>query len=293
MKSIRTRLQAEEILIGDGAMGTQLYERGLPLGDCPESYNLSHPEILVEIATDFYVAGADIVQTNTFGGTPLKLAMYKLEKKVEEINRNAVSAVREAVGSNAYVSGSCGPTGKLLKPYGDTEAECVYDSFLTQIGVLIAAGVDQICIETMMDIEEAVLAIRAARALSRIVPVMATMTFNQTPRGYFTSMGNDVKTSAHRLEEAGADLIGSNCGNGIDQMVEIAAEFKRFSQLPILIQPNAGLPVTIDGEVRYEETPAQMAARIPALLAAGVSIIGGCCGTTPAHIKAFRAVVAG
>jgi 5-methyltetrahydrofolate--homocysteine methyltransferase len=289
MIDIRERLRGGEILVGDGAMGTQLYARGLKQGESPESYNLSHPEYLEEIAAAYFNAGADVVQTNTFGATPYKLAMYDLADQTETINRAAVNAVRKAVGSSAYVSGSCGPTGAMLKPYGDIEPEQVYDSYRIQMEALVDAGVDHLCIETMIDLAEAKLALQAARELSASLPVMVTMTFNQSPRGYFTIMGNDIKTVVAELTAGGADLLGSNCGNGIDQMIEIATEFQKHTDLPLLIQANAGLPEIVDGRTVYLETPEFMAARVPALIRAGVGIVGGCCGTTPEHIKAFCA----
>ncbi len=285
------RLQSGEILVGDGAMGTMLFARGLKPGDCPESINLTHPEILTEIATAYLQAGADIIQTNTFGGSPLKLAAYGLDNRAREINRRAVESVREAAGREALVSGSCGPTGKILKPYGDTEPDEILAAFQLQTSALIEAGVDIICVETMTALEEAVLAVTAARQCSAEIPILATMTFDATPRGFFTIMGVTIQQAAEALADARADVIGSNCGNGIDRMVEIAAEFRKQSKLPLMIQSNAGLPVLMDGEVTYPETPEFMAARVPQLIAGGVSIIGGCCGTTPDHIRAIAETV--
>lgn len=291
MIDIRDRLSKGEILIADGAMGTQLYQRGLKMGQAPEAYNLLHPDYLIEIATEYYRAGADIIQTNTFGATPYRLAMYNLDDQVKEINCAAVDAVRQAVGDHAYIAGSCGPTGATLMPYGDIAPEQVYESFLIQMQALCDAGVSHLCIETMIDLEEAKLALRAARAISASLPVMVTMTFNKTPRGYFTIMGNKVETVATELAAGGADLLGSNCGNGVDQMIEIATEFQNYTDLPLLIQANAGLPEIVNGETVYLESPEFMAAKIPMLIENGVSIVGGCCGTTPAHIKAFRLAV--
>jgi 5-methyltetrahydrofolate--homocysteine methyltransferase len=284
------RLGRGELLVADGAMGTLLFARGLRQGDCPEAWNLESPGALEEIARSYLDAGADLVQTNTFGGSPLKLAQYGLESKVQEVNRAAVRAVRAAVGDRALVSGSCGPSGKLLLPHGDTEPERVYESFESQMEALIDGGVDLICVETMTDLTEATLAVRAAKAVSAQVPVVATMTFDPTPRGYYTIMGITIESAARGLAEAGADVVGSNCGNGIEKMVEIARELRRHSDLPLIIQSNAGLPELVDGELIYQEAPDFMAEKARELLAAGVSIIGGCCGTTPEHIRAFREV---
>ena len=288
MKPILERIKQGEILIADGAMGSLLMARAKDLikGKCPEFINLSRPDILEEIAALYLEAGADIVQTNTFGGSPFKLSDYGLDGQMEEINRAAVAAVKKIVAGKAYVSASCGPSGKMLKPYGPIAPEAMFDNFSRQLKVLIDAGADIICVETMTDIQEAVLAVKAAKDVSAAIPVMATMTFNKNPRGFFTIMGNNIETAARELAAAGADIIGSNCGNGIVNMIEIAKEFKKFSQLPLIIQSNAGLPEIKGDLVVYPETPEFMAEKSKELAAAGVSIIGGCCGTTPEHIRA-------
>ncbi len=291
MNSIIERLTDGAVLIADGAMGTMLFARGLKQGECPESLNLSRPEVLEEIAALYCEAGADIVQTNTFGGSPLKLAMYDLDDKTEKINANAVAAVRNAVGNKALVSASCGPCGKILKPYGDMDPEKIYETFIRQIEALAKAGADIICVETMTDLNEASLAIKAAKETAPDIPVMATMTFDPTPRGFYTIMGVTVEQAAVGLAAAGADIIGSNCGNGIENMIKIAKEYRRHSDLPLLIQSNAGLPFTRDGKLEYLETPEFMAEKTLKLIDAGVSIIGGCCGTTPEHIRAIRKTV--
>jgi len=293
MEAILNRIKQGEILIGDGAMGSLLMARAKDLikGKCPEFINLSRTDILEEIARLYLEAGADIVQTNTFGGSPLKLSAYNLQDQTEEINRVAVQAVRKAVDGKAYVSASCGPCGKMLKPYGTVEPEEMYQSFLRQLKVIIEAGADIICVETMTDIKEALLAIKAAKNISPTIPLMATMTFDKTPRGFYTMMGVNIEKAAHELEAAGADIIGSNCGNGIEKMIEVAKEFKKFTSLPLIIQANAGLPTVKDDVVVYPETPEFMAEKSKELAAAGVSIIGGCCGTTPEHIRAIGQAV--
>ena len=291
MKNVLDRIGAGEILVADGAMGTMLHERGIDISRCVEAVNLSHPEILEEIARLYLEAGAEIIQTNTFGASPLKLSMYSLESKTEEMIQKAVSAVRTAIDGKAYISGSCGPSGKMLKPYGDVEPVIMFGSFKRQMTALIESGVDIICIETMTDIAEATLAVRAAREISSSIPIMATMTFDATPRGFFTIMGTDIKKAAAELEKAGANIIGSNCGNGIENMVGIAREFKKHTILPLIIQSNAGLPVLKEGKLFYPETPEFMAEKAMELISLGISIIGGCCGTTPAHIAAIRKLI--
>jgi 5-methyltetrahydrofolate--homocysteine methyltransferase len=285
------RLRAGEVLCGDGGWGTLLMERGLEPGESPESVNLEEPESLAEIARLYVDAGADLITTNTFGGSSLKLAAYSLDDQTEEINRAAVEAVKHVVNGTAYVSASIGPTGKLLKPFGDTEPERMADSFARQIGAVIEAGPDLVCVETMIDLTEALLAVSAARSISAEIPIIATMTFDKTPRGFFTTMGVSIEQACEVLAEAGADVLGSNCGNGIDTLVEIAAEFMEHSKLPVCIQPNAGVPENVGGEIVFPETPEFMAERVPRLIDLGVAIIGGCCGTGPDHIRALRAAI--
>ncbi len=285
------RLGAGETLCGDGAWGTQLMARGLAPGDCPESMNLTKPEVLVEVAGLYLDAGADLVTTNTFGGSPLNLGSFGLDDRAEEINRAAVKALELVTRDRAYISASVGPTGKLLEPYGDTASEVVAEAFARQIGALIDAGADLVCIETMIDLREAELAVRAARSLSTDIPLVATMTFDATPRGFFTTMGTTIEQACATLIEAGADIVGSNCGNGIDKMIEIAREFMTHASVPVIIQSNAGLPENRDGELVYPESPEYMAERVGLLIDLGVGIIGGCCGTTPDHIRAIRAAI--
>ncbi len=293
MKRLLERLTEGEILVADGAMGTMLFARGLESGQCPESINLDRPVLLEEIAGLYLNAGADICETNTFGASPLKLAQYGLQDRMEEINNSAVRAVRRVVGDRAYVAGCCGPSGNILTPYGDTDPEDVYDSYIRQMEVLVRAGVDCVCIETMIDLMEAKLAVKAVKDVSPAMPVTATMTFDSTPKGFYTIMGISIEKAASGLQEAGADVVGSNCGNGIENMVEIARDFRQCTDLPIIIQSNAGLPETKGGIPVYGETPAFMADKARELLALGVSIIGGCCGTTPQHTAAIRQMVDG
>jgi 5-methyltetrahydrofolate--homocysteine methyltransferase len=291
MKDFLDRIRSGEIIVADGAMGTMCFEAGLKAGDCPELLNIENPQLIEDITRSYVEAGSEIVQTNTFGGTALKLAPYGLQMRSAEINEAAVKIAHRAVGDGAYISGSCGPSGKILQPYGDTEPEIIYASFREQIGALIEAGVDIITVETMIDLEEAKLAIKAARQISATIPVMATMTFDSTPNGFFTIMGVSIEDAAAGLKEAGADIIGSNCGNGIRDMVKIASEFSRVSDMPLIIQSNAGMPEVEDGRTVYKETPEMMAGHAKGLLELPVSVIGGCCGTTPEHIRALRKMV--
>ena len=291
MKNVLDRITVGEIILSDGAMGTMLIDSGIALEQCFEAINLSRPDVLENIARSYLEAGSDMVQTNSFGASPLKLAMYSLEDKYEEINRAAVRAVKNAVGDKAIISASVGPCGRIMKPYGDTEPEEVFESFRKQAEVLVDSGVDMILVETMTDIKEAKLAVEAAKTISKSIPVAATMTFDPTPKGFYTIMGVNIEMAVKELEKSGADIIGSNCGNGIVAMIDIAREFRKFVSRPILIQPNAGLPEMVGDRAIYKESPEFMADRAREFLEMGVSIIGGCCGTTPAHIAALRKTI--
>lgn len=288
MEPLLRRLQRGEVVVGDGAWGTLLMERGLAPGRCPETFNLDRPEVLSEIGQLYLEAGAQILTTNTFGGSPLKLKAHGLESEADRINRSAVTALRDFAAGRAYVSGSVGPTGAILEPYGDAGEDEVYGAFQRQIEALAEAGADLLCVETMTDLREACLALRAARNVAPELPLIATMTFDPTPRGFFTIMGVSVEQAARGLGDAGADLVGSNCGNGSATMVEVAREFLEHTRLPVIIQPNAGLPENRAGTVVYPETPAFMADRAAELVELGVAVVGGCCGTTPRHIREIR-----
>ena len=291
MQPLRERLKQPGIIIGDGAMGTMLLRRGLKTGECPERMTLERPEVLEEIATLYLAAGAEIIETNTFGGSPLKLQPYGLDGETEEINRRAVAAVRRSIDDKAYLSASCGPSGRMLEPYGDTSEELVFESFQQQARAIISEGVDMVCVETMTDLTEATLAVKAVKSISPSIPVCATMTFDQTPGGFFTLMGTSIDHAVKGLTEAGAEIIGSNCGSGIEKMIGIAKAFLAKTNLPIIIQSNAGIPALRDDIATYPDSPEFMADRSIALMKLGVKIIGGCCGTTPEHIAALKRAV--
>ena len=291
MEGLLARLGRGDVLVGDGAWGTQLMERGLPPGHPPEWFALERPDVIEEVARLYVEAGADLVTTDTFGGTSFRLRLHGLDAERERVNRQAVEAVKRAVAGRALVSASVGPSGQLHEPYGDTSPDEVEAAFAEQVAVLASAGADVLCVETMGDLTEATLAVKAVKAVAPGVPVMATMTFEPTPRGYFTVMGVSVEKAVLGLEAAGADVVGSNCGTGIEDMVSIARLMVRATRRPLLIQPNAGLPESRDGRTVYNETPETMAARVPELLDLGVAIVGGCCGTTPDHVRAIRRTV--
>lgn len=287
MKPFLPRLEAGEVLIADGGLGSLLLEEDLEPGECPESVNLDRPRVLEEIAARYLEAGAEIVGTNTFGASSLKLSLFRLEDRAEEINTAGVAAARRAVGDRAYVAGSIGPTGRLLRPYGDTDPETVDRAFREQARILVEAGADLLLVETMTDLTEATLAVEAARSAAGPRPVAACMTFEKTPRGFHTIMGVDIPTAAREMARAGADVVGSNCGIGIETMIEVITTFRECSSLPLIAAANAGLPEVVGGRATYPETPEFTAEQAGALVAAGASIVGGCCGTTPAHTRAL------
>ena len=285
------RIKNGEILISDGAIGTILMQGYINIGEPPEIINLRDPSVLENIAKSYLEAGAELIQTNTFGASRMRLTKYSLEGKLKEINRAAIRAVKNVVAKDTIVVASVGPTGRLLKPYGDVDVQEIKDNYKEQMEIIYEEGVDAVCIETMTDINEMRLAIEAAKSLSDEIPIIATMTFDETPRGFYTVMGYGVREAIKVIEESGANVVGSNCGNGIDKMVKIAIELRKYAVLPIIIQCNAGLPILKDGNIYYPESPEYMASKSIELVRAGVSIVGGCCGTTPAHIKAIRQAV--
>jgi len=285
---VLSRLAAGETILGDGGWGTMLMAHGLQPGECPEMLNLERPELLAEIAELYLEAGADFITTNTFGGSPLKLEHAGLAERCAELNRRGVEIVRQVVRGRALVAASVGPCGRLLKPYGDCDPEVVAAGFARQIAALAEAGADLLVIETMTDATEAELALATTKNEAPGLPVVATMTFDATPRGFFTIMGVTVKEAAGRLADAGADIVGSNCGHGIGPMIEIARDFRACTGLPVAIQANAGLPENRDGHLVWPEDPETWVDGAAGLRDLGVGLIGGCCGTTPGHIRALR-----
>lgn len=287
MRSLLKAIEKGEVLISDGAWGTFLFELGLENGDCPEIWNLTRRNDVLSVAKSYIDAGSDMILTNSFGGHPIKLDHYGFKDKAYEINKAAAAISREAAGPDKFVLGSIGPTGVVLM-MGEVPDEEVYDGFCLQAKALEDGGADAICVETMMELEEAVLAIRAAKSCTNL-EVISTFFFDKTVHGYYrTMMGISPEQMVKGVKEAGADIIGANCGVGMDQMIEVVQAIREEdSTTPILVHTNAGMPVIKDGKTVYPETPEEMAGKIPELVKCGANIIGGCCGTTPDHIRAF------
>jgi 5-methyltetrahydrofolate--homocysteine methyltransferase len=287
MKSLLAALKKGNILISDGAWGTILHQRGLQAGECPELWNETHHDEVFAIAKSYIDAGADMILTNSFGGSPIKLNHYNLKKKAAELNELAGAISREAAGENHFVLGSIGPTGAMLM-MGDVSEQELYDGFFIQADALKRGGVDAICVETMSALDEAQIAVRAAKDATGF-EIVCTFTFEKKVDGHFrTMMGVTPEEMVSALKEADADIIGANCGNGFEQMIDIVRDIRSVDRLiPILIHANAGLPIFKDGKIVFPETPDMMASRVQELIASGANIVGGCCGTTPAHIKAL------
>ncbi len=290
MGQLRERLATGQVLVADGAWGTMLHAKGMGPADCPEEWNVSHPDAVRAVAGDYAGAGADLVLTNSFGGSRPKLEKMGLADRVVEFNA-AAAANSLAGAAGAIVGASIGPTGEFMEPLGTITATDMETIFAEQIGALVGAGVRVVCVETMSALEEACCAVRAAKAIAADIDVSASMTFEHSPTGYHTMMGVTPEQAAIALREAGADVIGSNCGNGIDAMIPIAAQMRAVTDAPLLFNANAGMPEIVDGQTVFRMGPEAMAARVAQLVEAGASIVGGCCGTTPAHIAAIRAAV--
>jgi len=290
MKKITDRVKQGKILVSDGAWGTFLHAKGLKPGQCPELWNIEHADEVFDIAKSYIDAGADMVETNSFGGSSFKLIHYGLADRASELNQAAAAISRRAAGDK-FVLGSVGPTGKILM-MGEVTPEEVYESFKEQVIALEKGGADAIIIETFTDIDEARLAIKAAKENTSI-EVICTMTFERTVDGEYRSMmGVSPTEMMQKLVPEGVDIIGANCGNGIEGMIRIVKEIRLCNAvIPVLIHANAGMPVYDDGKTVFPETPEQTASYVKAIIDAGVNIIGGCCGTTPEHIRQIARVV--
>ncbi|MCI0690726.1 homocysteine S-methyltransferase family protein [candidate division KSB1 bacterium] len=285
-----SKLNSGIILLCDGATGTELQKRGMPTGVCPEEYNITHPEIVQGIYRDYYAAGSDIVETNTFGANRSRLTMHDFERRVAEFCKASAQLAREICPAGKFVAGSVGPTGDIIEPLGPRTVQEAYDIFAEQAVALAEGGVDVVFVETMMAAEEAEIAVRAVKEKTNL-PVVATMTFELGKAGLRTMWGVDVATAVRRLTAAGADVIGANCGRGFDEMIAIIQEMRPLTRKPIIAQSNAGIPEWVDGMSVYNETPEVIQPRAEKLLHLGVNILGGCCGTGPEHIGTMRMLV--
>ena len=289
----RALLAEEEPILADGAMGTMLFSSGLQFGDPPEVWNVSQPEVVRRIHRGYLEAGSRIVMTNTFGGNRLRLRLHGLQDRVADLNRTAAILLRaevDAAGRQALVAGDIGPTGEIMAPLGTLSDEEAVDVFAEQAAALIAGGVDVIWIETMSHLSEIRAAIQGARQASAGIPIIATMTFDT--RGH-TMMGVSPEQAVESLAAWGADAIGGNCGNGPDELLPVVERMRAVAPDVILVaKSNAGMPELVDLRAVYRADPSTMAEAARDFKAAGARIIGACCGSTPAHLKAMAEALA-
>jgi 5-methyltetrahydrofolate--homocysteine methyltransferase len=277
-------------LLCDGAMGTQLMARGLPAGACGEQWNVEEPDAVESIHRAYREAGCELITTNTFGGCAPALKRHALDGRVEELNRAGAQAARRAAGENAWVLGDIGPFGDFLEPLGDMKANELLEIFAAQAAALYAGGCDAIIVETMQDPGELSIAVKAAKRVNA-KPVISTYAFGDGGNKTFrTMMGTGVKEAISAAIDAGADVVGANCGSGLslDDYLRLAEQLvSAAGATPVILQPNAGSPVMLDGKLVYRATPADMARIVQPLLQTGVKIVGGCCGTSPEHLRAM------
>ena len=285
MHATLEELLAAAPVITDGAWGTQLQARGLESGACPEAWNTDHPDRVEEVARLYVEAGSDLILTNTFGGSRITLAGHGLAGRAAELNRAGAEISCRAAAGHAKVFGSIGPCGKLLM-MGDVSPGAVVDAFTEQAEALAEGGVDGIVVETMADLEEADLAVQAARKTG--LPVVACMVYDAGEDRCHTMMGVSPERAAEGLAAVGADVIGANCGQGIEAYAAIGNRLRAAANLPLWLKPNAGTPEMVAGKTSYSATPEAFAAAAPALVDAGAAFVGGCCGTGPDFIRALR-----
>lgn len=272
-------------LLLDGGWGTQLQNRGLEVGEHPDLWNLSNPEKVLEVAEAYIEAGSDVILTNTFGGTRFTLGRHGSEDKVAEINKAGVEISRRAAAGKAKVFASMGPSGVVLM-MGNVSEDQLYEAFLEQARAMAEGGADGIVVETMSDPAEAVLAVKAAKTTG--LPVAACMVFDSGKNKDRTMMGTTPEQAVEKLTEAGADIVGSNCGQGIDGFIPICQRMRAATDLPVWMKANAGLPEVVDGKTVYRQSPEVFAEKAMQLVEAGANFVGGCCGTSPEFIAAVR-----
>jgi 5-methyltetrahydrofolate--homocysteine methyltransferase len=290
MEDFLSRLKSDHVAIADGAMGTMLQSVGLPVGASPEAWLLENPDPVCGVHRAYVEAGADLILTCTFGGTRTRLKRPGLSDRVAEVNRRAVEVAREAAGGRAYVAGDIGPLGEFLTPMGKITYEQAVDIFAEQAGALAEAGVDVLYIETMSDLNEARAAVEGAQQVSSGVPITITLSFD---RNGWTNMGVSPEQAAKTLLAMGVDGIGANCGATLEMTEGALAKIHEVAPQAVLIaKPNAGKPRMVKREEVYDATPADMAEYARKFVALGARIVGGCCGSTPEHIRAIAQAMA-
>ena len=288
--AILDALKKHRVLVSDGAMGTELSKAGLEPGECPEAWNETHPDAVRAIAKSYFDAGSDMVLTNTFGASRFKLAKFDLADRAVDLVSAGVRLAKEAAPEGGMVAVSIGPTGEFMAPLGTVTEEEMTEAFAQEARAAADAGADGACVETMSALDETTCAVRAAKAAG--LCTLATLSFSKGPAGYRTMMGVSPEDAARALAEAGADVVGANCGVPADDVIEIVKAMRAVTDKPILVHVNAGLPQLVDGKTVFVDDPEALAAHALALHEAGADIIGGCCGTTPEHIRAIAEALA-
>ncbi len=280
-------LGRERVVLFDGAMGTMLFSYGLSFNEPPELWNFSHPEIVFKIYQRYAWAGSDVIQSNTFGANRIKLRKTGNETKMEKLNLTAVEIAREVCPPDKYVAGNIGPSGEFLEPVGKVKLKELKKAFSEQAEILQSAGVELFSVETMYDLREALAAVGGIREVSSL-PIFVCMTFEKKPKGYFTLMGDKVSSSMKKLEDAGADAVGANCTLGSEDMMELVPLMRKSTHLPLIVQPNAGMPKIIKKKTVYLQKATSFAQDVIEIVKSGANYVGGCCGTTPGFIKMLR-----
>lgn len=288
-QSVIDKLHAGHMVL-DGGMGTQLFDMGLGISQCPHVWNVEQPDKVRAIHKSYYDAGADIILTNTFGANKYRLSQFELQDKVAELNQAGVKAARQ-LGDRPYlIAGNIGPTGYLLHPYGVHHPDDFVQCFREQAQALEEGGVDMFVIETQSDPKEALAAMEGVRSVSA-KPIIVSFTFQLGKQGYRTMMGTSPQDAWESLQDTDIQGFGVNCGEGMEKYLNLVPILRSFTTLPFMVKPNAGVPEMVDGETRYTETPSDFQRMIPGIIDAGVNLIGGCCGTTPEHIRVIREAV--
>ena len=278
-----------KIVLFDGGFGSELIKRGLVSGKIPDILNIEQPEIISEIHKSYYDAGSDMCQTNTFGSTPLNLRHHNLESQIKEIIENALENIKKVRPSGCLIVGDIGPTGEFKPPVGNASNEQWYSSFSTE-AKLLEKGVDLWHIETISDLEEMLTAIKAVRDVSK-KPLIASITYKKTKRGFFTIMGESLEKCIKALDNGNVDVIGANCTLGSNDMLELLRNAVKFTDKPLSVKPNAGQPIIKGDKTYYEQPIEEFANDIREMIELGAKIVGGCCGTSPITIRGIRRII--
>ena len=285
-------LNQKPTLVLDGATGTNLQKRGLPIGTAPETWLFDNPTSISQLYSDFVQAGSDIILTCTFGGNRVRLGHANLAERITDVNRIAVELARQVTkGKDVLVAGSIGPTGEMMQPFGTLGEEQAFEIYAEQAKILIEAGVDLLVIETQFDLTEAIAAVKAVRSLSDDIALVCSFSYD---RGVRTMMGVKPVQMAETFNPMAVDALGVNCGKSLEDNLNVLTTLKENTNKPIWFKPNAGLPTSNpDGSTSYDVTPQMMADQVPAWIGAGAKLVGGCCGTSPEHLAAIARRVKG